>query len=91
MYCGICIDYDYDRDHVDIYTPAYVIKQLQNYAHLTPKHPHHATFVTSTPPPIIYAIDAQKVLPDDDTPILDKRGYQRVDQIIGRFYITATL
>ena len=42
LYCGITLEWDYDKRTLDISMPGYVKKQLIKYNHPIPKKPQHA-------------------------------------------------
>ena len=51
LYCGISLNWHYDKKYVDIAMPNYVQKQLIKYQHQKPKRPQHCPY---QPNPIFY-------------------------------------
>ncbi len=80
LYCEIKLDWDYIERTVDISMPAgYISKKLQEYNHVRSKTMQTCPY---TPPPKQYGSDAQRPLPPDVPPLLDKKGIKRVQQIV---------
>jgi hypothetical protein len=79
LYCGISLDWDYDKRTVDISMPNYIKKLLQRFQHEL-KKAQHSPFNCS---PKRYGKDAQLPLPLDESPRLDKAGVTRIQQIVG--------
>ena len=79
LYCGITLDWDYEKRHVDLSMPGYIKKLLQRFQHECRKAQHSPLYC----PPKKYGADAQLPLPSDDSPKLDKAGITRIQQIIG--------
>jgi hypothetical protein len=82
LYCGINLQWNYDKGFVDLSMPKYVHKQLTRYAHPKPAKPQHCPF---SPNPITYGKDNQAPTPTDDSPPLDDAGKKRIQQIVGSF------
>jgi hypothetical protein len=80
LYCGITLDWDYQKRTVDISMPGYIQKKLQEYEHAMPKKPQHCPY---SPEPKQFSTEAQRPLPRDSSPLLDDRKKQQVQQIIG--------
>ena len=80
LYCGISLGWDYDARTVDISMPGYIKKKLQEYKHVVEKKGQTCPY---TPAPKQYGSEAQAPLPPDDSPLLDKAGIKRVQQIVG--------
>ena len=89
LYCGITLKWNYEAGYVDISMPGYVQKQLTKYNHPAPSKPQHCPY---EPSPIKYGSASQAVLPQDDSPPLDKDGIKYLQQVIGSFlyYCRAT-
>jgi hypothetical protein len=80
LYCGIKLDWDYVGRTVDISMPGYIAKKLQEYNHITSKNIQTCPY---TPAPKQFGSEAQRPLPPDSSPRLDKKGIRRVQQIVG--------
>ena len=82
MFCGMQIDWNYNKGHVTLAMPGYVEKVLNRFTHTASTKPQHATHPW-TPPEyraqIQYAPEADTSMP------LDKHGITLVQQIIGTF------
>jgi hypothetical protein len=82
LYCGISLDWNYDKRYVDTSMATYVAKQLLRYGHPHPDKPQHCPY---SPNPIKYGKDNQEALPSDTSPKLDEAGKKRIQQIVGSF------
>ncbi len=51
LYCGITLKWNYEKHHVDHAMPAYVMKKLTKYSHISPLKPQHCLY---PPNPIKY-------------------------------------
>ena len=80
LYCGIALDWDYINRTVDISMPGYIKKKLQEYKHVTASRRQTTPYI---PAPKQFGSKAQRPLPADTSPILDKKGIKRVQQIVG--------
>ena len=60
--------------------PGYIKKKLQEYKHVVGKKGQTCPY---TPAPKQYGSEAQAPLPPDDSPLLDKAGIKKVQQIVG--------
>ena len=80
-YLGFTLVWNYSEGWVDISMPAYVPKALKNLRHKKPKRPQHAPHLWNTPS------YGQKVqfAESDLSPLLDKLGIKRVQQVSGIF------
>ena len=89
LYCGITLEWNYEKGYVDISMPGYVKKQLTKYGHPTPKRPQHCPY---SPAPMKYGKAAQEMPAPDSSPPLDEKGKKRIQQIVGSFqyYARAT-
>ena len=79
LYCGIKLDWNYEKRYLDISMPRYIPKLLQRFEHkktIEQNSPHPAQ-------PRKYGIDAHDPLPDDNTAKLDEPRKRRVQQIVG--------
>jgi hypothetical protein len=82
LYCGIQLNWNYNARHVDLSMPAYVQKQLAQYAHPTPNKPQYCPY---TPNPITFGSKSQEAAPIDDSPPLDEADKKRIQQIVRSF------
>ena len=80
-YLGFKIDWDYKSGHVDISMPTYVPKALLTLAHPSPAKPQHSPHRWTAP---VYGQKVQ-LANADISPLLDKLGIKRVQQISGLF------
>ncbi|KAI2504487.1 Reverse transcriptase (RNA-dependent DNA polymerase) [Fragilaria crotonensis] len=80
-YLGFKIDWNYDAGHVDISMPGYVPKALLTLRHSTPTRPQHSPHRWTAP---VYGRKIQ-LANTDISPLLDKLGIKRVQQISGLF------
>ena len=80
LYCGIHLDWDYEKRTVDILMPGYIAKKLQEYKHIKSKSIQNCPY---SPTPKQFGSEAQRPLPPDSTPRLDKKDIKRVQQIVG--------
>jgi hypothetical protein len=64
----------------------YVMKQLVKYGHVAPAKPQHCPYL---PNAIQYGKDNQTPTPSNDSPLLDKAGKKRIQQIVGSFFYYA--
>jgi hypothetical protein len=89
LYCGITLDWHYDKEYLDISMPGYVTKQLTKYNHPLPKKPVNTPW---EPYPIKYGHPIQETLPHDDSPPLSTQNITHIQQIVGSFlyYARAT-
>jgi hypothetical protein len=80
-YLGFNIDWDYAAGHVDISMPGYVPKALLTLNHPKPAKPQHSPHRWTAP---VYGQKIQ-LANADLSPLLDKAGIKRVQQISGLF------
>ena len=80
-YLGFNLDWDYPAGHVDISMPDYVPKALLTLRHPIPKTAQHSPHRWTAP---VYGQKIQ-LATTDISPLLDKLGIQRVQQISGLF------
>ena len=80
LYCGIKLDWDYNKRTLDISMPGYVQKILQRFQHAVPAQhqdsPHCA-------PPRKYGAVAQDPLPEDTSDKVNKKRVKIIQQVIG--------
>ncbi len=75
LYCGIKLDWDYVGRTIDISMPGYIAKKLQEYKHIKSKTMQSCPYTTA---PKQFGSKAQRLLPPDVSPLLDKKGIKRV-------------
>jgi hypothetical protein len=80
-YLGFTLDWNYAAGHVDISMPNYVPKALLTLRHPKPTRSQHAPHLWTAP---AYGTKIQ-LASTDLSPLLDKSGIQRVQQISGLF------
>jgi hypothetical protein len=80
LYCGITLDWDYNNRTVDILMPGYIKKKLQEYNHVRLKKIQTCPY---TPAPKQFGSEAQRPLPADNSPPLNKKRIKRVQHIVG--------
>ena len=78
-FCGIHLNWMYDKKMVDLNMPNYVAKALIKYGHKKPKRPQHSPHKHT---PIQYGAKTQYAM-DDDTPKLTKQQIREVQDIVG--------
>ena len=76
------IEWNYDKEYVDISMKHFVIKTLQRLQHTFPSKPQYAPHSWTVPN---YVINRQYAKPPDTSPLLDKSGMERVQSIVGSF------
>ena len=81
-FCGLDIEWNYDKEFVDISMKHFVIKTLQRLQHIFPSKPQYAPHSWTVPN---YGINRQYAKPPYTSPLLDKSGIQRVQSIVGSF------
>jgi hypothetical protein len=80
-YLGFKINWHYDAGYVDISMPGYVPKALLTLRHPPPARPQHSPHRWAAP---VYGPQTQ-LASTDISPLLDKLGIKRVQQISGLF------
>jgi hypothetical protein len=80
LYCGITLNWNYNKRWVDISMPGYIKKALARFKHTAPKKQQHSPFRCA---PKKYGAAAQEPLPHDDSPKTDKKGIKRIQQLVG--------
>jgi len=79
-YCGLTLDWDYEKRTCDISMPGYVERALQRFAHPAPSRPEHSPHEWQEPQ---YGRKVQYAPDPDTTPPLDKDLIKRVQAISG--------
>ena len=80
LYCGLTLDWQYNKRHVDISMPGYIAKLLHRWSHPPPNKPQHSPHAWSRP---TYGAAVQYALPETDQPILSPAKVKRIQSIIG--------
>jgi hypothetical protein len=79
-YCGLTLDWDYDKRTCDISMPGYIARALQRFSHPPPAKPQHSPHAWQKPS---YG-DKIQYAPDSDTsPALDSKETKLVQEILG--------
>eukprot|EP00804_Cyclotella_cryptica_P007211 CCRYP_009751-RB/>CCRYP_009751-RB protein AED:0.29 eAED:0.25 QI:0/-1/0/1/-1/1/1/0/612 len=88
LYCGIKLDWNYDKHTLLISLPGYIQKVLQRFQHDKPDTPQCCPY---QPHPKKFGADSQDTLPQDTSKPLDPDGVKRVQQVVGSllFYARA--
>ena len=81
QYLGFHLDWNYTAGYVDLSMPGYVTKALSTLQHPLPSKPQDAPHAWTKP---VYGQKTQLVS-TDISPLLDKQGIRRVQQICGQF------
>ena len=79
-YCGLNIEWNYDKGWVYISIPNYIKKMLSKLNHPPPKKTQHVPHKWAIP---IYGKKVQLVPGPDNTEPLDKKGQKRVQSTTG--------
>jgi len=81
-YCGLSLDWDYDKQEVYLSMPGYVEKALACFKHERPKQlqdqPHQHMI-------LMYGAKVQYTKPEDDSRELDKNGKQMFNRLLVPF------
>jgi hypothetical protein len=78
-YCGLTLEWNYEKGYVDISMPGYIEKVRTKLLHPNPKYPQHAPHRWTTPS---YGSKVQ-MAPVDTSPLLDKHGKKKVQSVTG--------
>lgn len=79
-YCGLEIDWNYEKNYVDIAMPSYIDKVLHKFNHPTPTRTQHAPHQWTIP---VYGKHRQYAPPDDTMPTLDAKATKEIQAIVG--------
>jgi len=85
-YCGLDLDWDYDKRICDISIKGYVKKALQRFEHPPPSRPQHAPSKWTAP---VYGAPQQFAEDEDTTQALRKEQTRLLREIIGTFLFYA--
>jgi hypothetical protein len=81
-FCGITLEWNYEDGHVTLSMPGYVEKALHRFTHPEPNRPQHAPHPWTAPN---YGVSVQYADPEDNSKPLDKKGTERLMQVVGTF------
>jgi hypothetical protein len=79
-YCGLTLEWDYDRRTVDISIPGYIERALQRFNHPAPSRPQHAPHAWQKP---TYGASMQYAPPPDTSLALDAKDTKHVQEVLG--------
>ena len=82
LYCGITLDWNYEKGYVNTSMPNYVSKQLIRYRHKAPKRPQNCPH---EPPPRVYGKKSQEVPKEKASPQLSEDEKKYIQQVVGSF------
>ena len=77
-YCGLTLDWNYDKKYVDVSMPGYMANYLHKFQHPTPKIPQHDPHYWTAP---AYGSRVQYAHTEPYLPTLDPVGTQQVQSI----------
>lgn len=80
LYCGITLDWDYEKRTVTLSMPGYVKKMLINFNHPEPKKPQDSPHPA---PPRKFGTAAQDPIDEDTSAPLNPVQKRRIQQIVG--------
>jgi hypothetical protein len=82
LFCGITLDWKYQKGTVDLSMPKYVQEALIEFQHAPPSKPGHQPHRHNPPQ---FGAKVQMTEPVDTTMALDEKGILRLQQITGKF------
>ena len=82
LYCGITLDWNYEKGYVDTSMPNYVAKQLTRYRHKAPKRPQNCPY---DPPPRVYGKKSQEMPKEKASPPVSAEEKKYIQQVVGSF------
>ena len=82
LYCGITLNWHYEKQYVDIAMPNYVPKQLLTYERPPPKRAQHKPF---EPRPINYGKKSDTIIHEDPGKLLGDADKKYIQQFLGSF------
>ena len=69
LYCGITLEWNYEKRWLNIFMPGYIQKLLQKYKYESHPRPQHSPYVMT---PKKYGKDAHDQIPLDESPTVSK-------------------
>ena len=85
-FCGLHMDWDYEKREVHVSIPGYVETALKRFKHEKPDKPQHQPYPHN---PKKYGAKAQYVEPKDDSPLLNKDDKRFIQEVTGTFLFYA--
>ena len=82
LYCGITLNWHYEKQYVDIAMPNYVPKQLLKSGRPPPKRAQHTPF---EPRPINYGTKSDTIIHEDPGKLLGDSDKKYIQQVLGSF------
>ena len=82
LYCGITLDWNYEKGYVNLSMPNYVSKQLIRYRHKAPKRPQNCPY---DPPPRVYGKKSQEMPKEKASPPVSDDEKKYIQQVVGSF------
>jgi hypothetical protein len=82
LYCGITLQWDYEKRTVDLSMPGYVDKALARFQHETANRPQHSPHAWTEP---VYGAATQLTALEDTSPPINAAGIKRLQEVIGTF------
>ena len=79
-YLGLHLDWNYQKNYVDISMPGYITKVLHKFKHVQPPKIQHAPHKWAEP---VYGKQQQMAILEDNDPILPPDKIKEVQQIVG--------
>ena len=83
LYCGLTLDWHYDKGYVDVSMPGYVHRALTKFNHPPPAQKQHAPHKWVAP--VYGSRQPQNPTPTSKAPFLDQHGTVRIQSISGTF------
>ena len=80
LYCGITLQWNYEKRYLDISMPGYVKKVLQRFKHSKPPKPQHSPY---QPQPRKFGAAAQDPIDEDTTPTISDDRINVIQQVVG--------
>ena len=82
LYCGITIEWHYEKKYVDIKMPNYVPNQLLTYGLQPPRLAQHTPF---EPRPINYGTKSNTIIHEDPGKLPEEVDKKYIQQVLGNF------
>ena len=82
LYCGITLDWNYEKGYVDISMPNYVHKNLVKYKHDIPRKLQHCPY---EPAPRKYGRESDEIAETPESPQVSEEKKKYVQQVVGSF------
>ena len=85
-FCGLTMDWDYEKREVHVSIPGYVTAALKRFKHEKPSKPQNQPYPHN---PKQYGTKAQYAEPKDNSPLLNKDDKRFVQEVTGTFLFYA--